>query len=287
MNALPAPKLRHVYRLDAELDGPVDLGDTPQGHRRIVALSPPVGRIDHTAAQELAYEPVALGRELGPLFATYWLRVAATVPESWTGARVDLVLDTRSEATLWLDGRAVQGLNSSGTQPRPDATLVPSAEGGERLAFELEIACNDPFGAGVSGEGAGGPYRTRSPFVLDACELARFDPLAWRLLHDFAVLRAVEAGDGVDPSFAGELLAQLDAFCNAWAGGDRSTWEPAGALLTAPVDPDQVDHVTRIVPVQHVGQCGGRIHLGTVDTQQHVAVEQTGLLRRTTAEYFA
>jgi alpha-mannosidase len=197
-----------------------------------LALSPPVGRIDHTAAQELAYEPVALGRELGPLFATYWLRVAATVPESWAGARVDLVLDTRSEATLWLDGRAVQGLNSSGTQPRPDATLVPSAEGGERLAFELEIACNDPFGAGVSGEGAGGPYRTRSPFVLDACELARFDPLAWRLLHDFAVLRAVEAGDAVDPSFAGELLTRLDAFCNAWDGDDRSTWEPAGALLT-------------------------------------------------------
>jgi hypothetical protein len=37
--ALPAPQLRHVYRLDAELDAPVDLGDTPQGHRRIVALT--------------------------------------------------------------------------------------------------------------------------------------------------------------------------------------------------------------------------------------------------------
>ena len=37
MTALPAPKLRHVYRLDVELDAAVDLGDTPQGHRRIVA----------------------------------------------------------------------------------------------------------------------------------------------------------------------------------------------------------------------------------------------------------
>jgi muconolactone delta-isomerase len=36
---LPAPKLRHIYRLDAEVDAPVDLGDTPQGHRRIVALT--------------------------------------------------------------------------------------------------------------------------------------------------------------------------------------------------------------------------------------------------------
>jgi len=39
MTALPAPKLRHVYRLDAAVDPPVDLGDTPQGHRRIVALT--------------------------------------------------------------------------------------------------------------------------------------------------------------------------------------------------------------------------------------------------------
>ena len=29
MGALPDPELRHVYRLDAELDAPVDLGDTP------------------------------------------------------------------------------------------------------------------------------------------------------------------------------------------------------------------------------------------------------------------
>jgi hypothetical protein len=39
MAALPAPKLRHVYRLDADLAAPVDLGDTPQGRRRIVALT--------------------------------------------------------------------------------------------------------------------------------------------------------------------------------------------------------------------------------------------------------
>jgi hypothetical protein len=39
MAALPAPKLRHVYRLDADLAAPIDLGDTPQGHRRIVALT--------------------------------------------------------------------------------------------------------------------------------------------------------------------------------------------------------------------------------------------------------
>jgi hypothetical protein len=39
MTALPTPRLRHVYRLDAELAAPIDLGATPQGHRRIVALT--------------------------------------------------------------------------------------------------------------------------------------------------------------------------------------------------------------------------------------------------------
>jgi hypothetical protein len=39
MTALPAPELRHIYRLDADLEVPIDLGVTPQGHRRIVALT--------------------------------------------------------------------------------------------------------------------------------------------------------------------------------------------------------------------------------------------------------
>jgi muconolactone delta-isomerase len=39
MNDLPNPELRHVYRLDAELDAPVDVGDTPQGRRRIIPLA--------------------------------------------------------------------------------------------------------------------------------------------------------------------------------------------------------------------------------------------------------
>ncbi|MGD1058761.1 MAG: muconolactone Delta-isomerase family protein [Solirubrobacteraceae bacterium] len=36
---LPAPKLTHVYRLEATLGQPLDLGEVTQGHRRIVALT--------------------------------------------------------------------------------------------------------------------------------------------------------------------------------------------------------------------------------------------------------
>ncbi len=121
-----------LQRLEERLSGAVYPERVPVGD---LLLAGPVDRIEYAAAQALEYRRVAPGEQLGPLFATYWLRAEATVPEAWAGARVDLVLDTRSEATLWLGGRAVQGLNSSGTQPRPDATLVDRARGGERVGL--------------------------------------------------------------------------------------------------------------------------------------------------------
>ncbi len=147
--------------------------------------------------------------DLGPLFATHWLRVAATVPQSWAGARVDLIVRTGGEATLWIGPRLIQGLNSGGRQPRPDATLVERAAGGERVECELELASNDPFGYGAIGEGA------LARFELEACEIARFDAMAWRRFHDFEVLRELELEPDLDPAWAGELLAGLNDFCNS------------------------------------------------------------------------
>src|SRR4051794_21408691 len=39
MNELPEPRLTHVYRLEAALGEPLDIGDVSQGHRRIVPLT--------------------------------------------------------------------------------------------------------------------------------------------------------------------------------------------------------------------------------------------------------
>jgi hypothetical protein len=39
MSQLPEPRLTHVYRLEAALGEPLDLGDVTQGHRRIVPLT--------------------------------------------------------------------------------------------------------------------------------------------------------------------------------------------------------------------------------------------------------
>jgi hypothetical protein len=39
MSRLPEPRLTRVYRLEAALGAPLDLGDVSQGHRRIVPLT--------------------------------------------------------------------------------------------------------------------------------------------------------------------------------------------------------------------------------------------------------
>ena len=47
---LPEPRLRKVYRLEATLAEPLDLGDAVQGHRRIAPLS---GGTFETSAPDL------------------------------------------------------------------------------------------------------------------------------------------------------------------------------------------------------------------------------------------
>ncbi len=162
----------------------------------------PVDRIPIDEAAGLDYRPAELGERLGPLWATYWFRLAATVPEAWRGQPVDLIWATAAESTLWMDGRSIQGLHGADHTRRPDARLVDSARGGERVELAIELACNGLFG------------RLDAPPELERCELALFDAEAWRLYHDFEVLRALEASGSLEPSWGGKLRAELNRFCN-------------------------------------------------------------------------
>ena len=205
-----------------------------------IELAGPTDRIGHAAAQGLAYRDVALGQPLGPLWATYWARITATVPAAWRGARVDLHWDSVSEALLRLDGQTVQGLNIGRTAAR----LVERAEGGETLNFDIEIACNRALGATEQMQSPNEPYR------LIACELRRFDPEAFTLFHDFDVLRQLEADrqppqtprsfggadsrvlrPALDTTWAGRLKHRLNEVCNILNPEDRATWPAAQAIL--------------------------------------------------------
>src|SRR4051812_21878644 len=173
-----------------------------------------------------------LGMELGPLWATWWIDVEATVPAAWAGEQVDLLLVTNSEATLRLDGAPVQGLVSGGGFERPDAMLTPRATGGDRLEATLEIACNGLFGWAELNPSEQRPAVVPPAFRLERCELARFDAGAWALACDLGVLAALMDEPPGDHAWRGELLRELNRFCNLWNPGDRATWADARAILT-------------------------------------------------------
>ena len=193
----------------------------------LLVAGPVDERIGHDAAMKLDYRPASLGMQLGPDWSTFWFRAKVTVPAAWQGQRVDLLWTTWSENTLWVDGRAVQGLCYDQNVKRPDALLVREAAGGETLEFAVETACNQLFG--LPGDKA---FRSLARFVLDQAEIARFDPLAWRLYYDLAVLQQLEDSlskdqGSPDRTFAGELLFTLNQIANAIDEEDRGTWQAA------------------------------------------------------------
>ena len=210
-----------------------------------IAITGPTGRISFDEARAHSYRSVALGEPLGPLWTTYWFKVAARVPPTWAGDRVDLHWDSRSEALLWLNGRSSQGLNIG----RHEATLTEAATAGEMINFFIEVACNRAFGANQGGERRDGRV---DPYRLAACELRRFDSRAWRLYHDFETLRRLEADrtppqtalsfggvaaalvrPALDTTWAGRLLHDLNRVCNTLDPDDAATWDEGEAILRA------------------------------------------------------
>jgi hypothetical protein len=86
-------------------------------------VSERTGRIGRAAAQELAYRPAQIGETFGPQWATFWFRLAATVPEHWAGRPVELVWDSGCEALLYRSGKPSQGLVKGGGYDRSTAPL--------------------------------------------------------------------------------------------------------------------------------------------------------------------
>ncbi len=192
-------------------------------------------RIGWHAAQALTYRDAELGEAFGPQWATYWFRIAATIPEAWAGAVVELAWDSGSEATLWRDGEPLQGLNAGATARRTEARLTGAAAGGERVEVAVEMACNSWMG-------------DDDPVRLARCELVRFDPAAWETAWDFEALRQLEAEAGLEPAWAGLLLAELNRFCAVWETGEHAAGREILAALLAR---GNAAHVHRMTAIGH------------------------------------
>jgi alpha-mannosidase len=205
-------------------------------------VSERTGRIGHAAAQELAYRPAKVGEAFGPQWATFWFRLAATVPEHWAGRPVELVWDSGCEALLYRDGLPLQGLVKGGGY---DRTTAPLGAPTGRVELELEMACNDlmglpdPFPQRRDRTGRTWQQPTddrsarapRAPARLQRVGLALLDEEAWEMAWDFEALRQLAEEPGLEPSWAGRLLAELDRFARTWVAADRDSWPEARAIL--------------------------------------------------------
>jgi alpha-mannosidase len=216
-----------------------------------VRIAGPVGRIALDEAAALDYRDATPGMELGPLWATWWLAVEGRVPPEWAGEQVDLLLVTNSEATLWLDGEPVQGLVSGGAYVRADAMLAERAAAGETLSARVEIACNGLFGWSELHPQPQHVEAPAPPFRLERCELAVFDGEAWALSRDLDVLAALMDEPGIDDAWRGELLRELNRFCNAWDAGERATWPAARAILAPLLERRNATRTHEITAIGH------------------------------------
>jgi alpha-mannosidase len=196
-----------------------------------ILVGPRCDRIPFAEAMRLKYRPARRGAPLGPKWSTFWFKARATVPKAWRGQRVDLLWNSHSEATLWVDGNIRQGLNHEPDVlggARHDAVLVRRSRGGEKLAFAVEVACNKMFGQW-------GTYESH-PVSLRRCDLALFDAEASRLYFDFRVLFEVMEQEQEHPTnraWGGELLMELNRFANICDPADRATWPAARQILEA------------------------------------------------------
>ncbi|RZU11393.1 alpha-mannosidase [Kribbella rubisoli] len=154
----------------------------------------PVPVADALAA---SYSPFAVGSMWGPAWASTWFRVRGRVPQSWSGRRVEAVIDlgfTHPEP-----GRQAEGLvYDAGGRPvkglAPRTSHVPiaaPATGTEEVLLYVEAAAN-PWLSAMSGIGSPrGDVLTSDNeplYRLARADLAVLDEDVWHLNLDAEVL---------------------------------------------------------------------------------------------------
>src|ERR1700727_2218488 len=100
-----------LKEMSGELRGKIYSHRMPVENLRV---SSGTGRISWAEAQKLDYRQAKPGEHFGPLWTTFWFKGDVTLPADWQGHRIDLIwIAHYCESTLWLDGKATQGLNFS------------------------------------------------------------------------------------------------------------------------------------------------------------------------------
>ena len=168
-------------------------------------------------AQQLEYRPAALGERFGPLWATYWFRGAATVPDDWARRAASTCSGTpRSEATLWLDGSPAPGAEHGTTG---DAVLVD----GPPAASASRSRSSSPATASSA-------QQARAVRAATAASSARFDPDAWRLCLDFEIAARARGRRATASTEPGPASCARSSTASATSGREPEAREILAAL---------------------------------------------------------
>lgn len=176
-------------------------------------------RISVHEAAEAEYQPIDIGHRFGPVWSTHWVHFAAEIPTDWRGKEVHLLWDSGCEACIWKDSLPVQGLTY---RYRWDYAALKEADGGEKLEFEIEVACNGLFGSPVTDFS----LRHASDLgLLNKAELAVFERGAWDLLWDFATVAEMAHALPEDTPRGGQALRVANEMANLCRLDDPGTWQ--------------------------------------------------------------
>ncbi|MFD4227634.1 alpha-mannosidase [Streptomyces sp. NPDC058545] len=170
------------------------------------------------------YEPFTTGTEWGSPWSTSWFRLEGTVPESWAGRHVEVVVDPgfsgqgpgfQAEGMLY----DAEGVPLKGIHPHNrHLTVSASAAGGEPVSLLLEAAANpavlehgfEPTPLGdilTAGD--------RPLYRFASADLAVLDEEVWHLVLDIEVLSELMHELPADRSRRHEILRALERMLDA------------------------------------------------------------------------
>ena len=128
MSRLPEPRLTRVYRLEAALGEPLDLGDVSQGHRRIIPLTGGT------------FTGPALNGKLLPGISADWQIV---VRDGTTLGDIRYTLQTNDGALLYVQSRGVRHGNAEVLSRLGRGDDVDASEYTFRTSTQIESASPD------------------------------------------------------------------------------------------------------------------------------------------------
>ncbi|MBL8065281.1 MAG: alpha-mannosidase, partial [Chthonomonadaceae bacterium] len=198
------------------------------------------------------WRDIGAGFAWGPAYADGQFRATVTVPDAWSGRSIALchgdtqvwgLKEPNFEATVWMDGEAVGGLDYAHLFCR----LRDRAVGGEILGLELTAFAHN---AETSVHGREKP-RTPLPEVFRGLWLVALDEETSGLVYDLAFcLSLYEAIEERNPA-RGILLRAMNQVCNEFRADNRKTIATCRRVLKEVLStlPDEMAH--EIVPVGH------------------------------------